>query len=103
MISGFANGGYLKKNGSLVSNFKPVEVPLTAWRVTSTCWKFFLQLSMNGFLRAGGDQKIQRKESCSAVREDNCIQNCLQNDLGFCNKGFFSLLEEGKYPPFAKP
>jgi hypothetical protein len=45
-----------------VSNFKAVEVPLTAWRVTSTCWKFFLQLSMNGFLGQVGTKKYKEKK-----------------------------------------
>jgi hypothetical protein len=59
-----------KKNDSLVSNFKAVEVPLTAWRATSTCWKFFLQLSMNGFLRAveGPKNTKKRKLQCFTGR-----------------------------------
>jgi len=53
-----------------VSNFKAVEVPLTAWRVTSTCWKFFLQLSMNGFLRAGeGLKKYKEKKVAVLYRK----------------------------------
>jgi hypothetical protein len=27
----------LKKNDSLIGNFQIVEIPLTAWKVTSTC------------------------------------------------------------------
>jgi hypothetical protein len=50
-----------------VSNFKAVEVPLTAWRVTSTCWKFFLQLSMYGFLRAGEGLKNYKEKKVAVL------------------------------------
>jgi hypothetical protein len=50
-----------------VSNFKAVEVPPTAWRVTSTCWKFFLQLSMNGFLTAVEGPKNYKEKKVAVL------------------------------------
>ncbi len=46
-----------------MGNFQVVEVPLTAWTVTFTCWKFLLQIVMKQvFLGQVKDQKVQRKK-----------------------------------------
>jgi hypothetical protein len=44
-------------------NLQVVEVPLTAWTLTFTCWKFLLQIVMKQvFSGQVKDQKVQRKK-----------------------------------------